>query len=126
MIDQAGLIPCDHRGDLVLGNRRNRYWCRHPKVTDHKPEAVLVSEMVCTECIWANWRPEEMKSLYFQRRESGLTAEQYTARINTCNECEFREGDYCTKAKGCRLSFKAMRSGFVCPAGLHELIGLDS
>jgi len=45
-----------------------------------------------------------------------VTEEQYRARLQTCDTCEYRRANRCLKC-GCRLRIKARGRAFKCPMG---------
>ncbi len=103
------LSPCRFRHSYK-GNR-----CTHPQVA--KPEPfVIVSDRTCLECPYVNFNAAELKQQYVQKVDLAPTEEEYASRLDHCDDCEYRQANYCEIAGGsCNLAQKLAKGSFICP-----------
>lgn len=109
------LPDCEWRGEQALDKKnRLRYKCVHPKMAAGR-EFVLVHEANCLECTYCQWDAQKIAEGYQQAKPKHVTPERFSARVNGCDSCDKRAGNYCTSAGGCGLIHKLRIANFECP-----------
>lgn len=109
------LPDCEWRGGQALDKRnRLRHECSHPKMTGGGA-VLLVHDANCLECTYCNWNAEKLSTEYLQAKPKHVTTEEFSVRVNVCDTCEKRAGNYCTEAGGCGLIHKLRIKKFECP-----------
>lgn len=111
------LPDCEWRGETALDAKsRLRYKCVHPKMAQGR-DFVLVHEANCLECTYCQWDATKVSSGYSQAKPKHVTKDVFSARLNICDSCDQRAGNYCCAAGGCGLIHKLRIAKFECPLG---------
>lgn len=111
------LPECSFRGEEVQTPRRPRWKCTHPKIA-RDVEFALVVEANCWECPYNTWDTTVLERCYEQNKAYRVTPQTFVERLQICDGCEQRAGNYCRLAGGCGLSAKLGKREFACPLEL--------
>jgi hypothetical protein len=111
------LPNCDFRGKETVDRKNRQRWeCVHPKMASGQP-FVLVSAQNCVECSYCTFEPAKFLQGYAPTKPTRVSPETFEQRLNICDPCEFRAGNYCKRSGGCGLASSLQKKDFACPEG---------